>query len=98
MSPEQAEGQRVDSRSDIFSFGSILFEMLAGRPAFLRPSPYDTVDAIVDDDAPTFAEAGVVVQPAIESVVLRCLEKSPASRFQSASDLVAGLEELSHSL
>jgi serine/threonine protein kinase len=94
MSPEQAEGQRVDMRSDIFSFGSILFEMLAGRAAFLRASPYDTVDAIVDDEAPTFAGAGVVVPPAIERVVRRCLEKRPEARFQSAPDLVSALEEL----
>jgi serine/threonine protein kinase len=94
MSPEQAQGQRVDQRSDVFSFGSILYEMLAGERAFERVSAGATMSAIVEDAAPSLAEAGVSAPAALEAALRRCLEKSPAERFQSASDLAAALERI----
>jgi serine/threonine protein kinase len=91
MSPEQAQGKAVDHRSDVFSFGSILYEMLAGERAFDRPFPAETMSAIVEDEAPRL---GAAAPPALRAVVARCLEKSPDLRFQSAADLASALEAL----
>ena len=89
MSPEQVRGEAVDARSDIFSLGAILFEMLSGRPAFTRENAADTMAAILKDDSPALATTAA---PALERIVLRCLEKSRESRFQSARDLAFALE------
>ena len=91
MSPEQVRGETVDARSDIFSLGAILVEMLTGRPAFTRENAADTMAAILKDDSPALA---TTVAPALERIVLRCLEKSRDSRFQSARDLAFALESL----
>jgi serine/threonine-protein kinase len=82
MSPEQAEGKPVDARSDIFSFGVVLHEMLAGRRAFAGSSAAAIIGAIVYKDPPPLS-----APPALQVIVRKCLEKSPDARFQSATDL-----------
>jgi Tol biopolymer transport system component len=94
LSPEQIRGEPLDPRSDIFALGSTLYEMLSGRRAFERPSSAETMHAIVSEDPPSLAES---VGPGLESVLRRCLEKSPAERFQSARDLAFALEALAES-
>ncbi|MEE8523823.1 MAG: protein kinase, partial [Thermoanaerobaculia bacterium] len=95
MSPEQVRGQPADHRADIFAFGSIVHEMLAGRPAFVRDTAADTMSAILKEDPPLLAEASPSVPPALQQIVHHCLEKSPAERFQSARDLAFNLEAVS---
>jgi Tol biopolymer transport system component len=92
MSPEQVRGQAVDHRSDIFSFGAILYEMLTGRCAFLGGSAADTLSAILKEEPPALSESNKNIAPALERVVRHCLEKNPEERFQSASDLAFALE------
>jgi serine/threonine protein kinase len=95
MSPEQVRGQEVDHRSDLFSFGLILYEMLAGRRAFQAESLAETMAAIVKEDPPDLIEANGKVPLQLERLVRRCLEKKPDRRFQTASDLGFALEALS---
>jgi Tol biopolymer transport system component len=95
MSPEQVRGATVDPRSDIFSFGAILYEMLSGKRAFHGESPADTMSAILKEDPPDLSETGRNVSPALERIVQHCLEKNPESRFHSASDIAFDLEHLS---
>ena len=95
MSPEQARGNPVDQRSDIFSLGAILYEMLSGRRAFQGASPADTVSAILKEDPRDLTEIVETIPPALERVVRHCLEKSPAERFQSTRDLAFDLSEIS---
>jgi serine/threonine protein kinase len=97
MSPEQVKGRSVDHRSDIFSFGAILYEMLSGRRAFHGESAAETMSAILREDPPDLSEANQRILPALERVVNRCLEKNPEARFHSASDLAFALEALSGS-
>jgi eukaryotic-like serine/threonine-protein kinase len=91
MAPEQARGAPADHRSDIFSLGTILYEMLSGQHPFRRATPADTTTAILRDDPPTFSEA-LAVPHVLEHIVRHCLEKEPAARFQSASDLAFALD------
>src|SRR5437773_2719656 len=95
MSPEQVRGELVDTRSDIFSFGAILYEMVAGTRAFKRNSSIETLSAILKEDPPDLAEASPNVPPALERLVRRCLEKERDLRFQSARDLAFNLETMS---
>jgi len=95
MSPEQTEGRPVDTRSDIFSFGVMLYQMLTGRQPFRGGNPLLTIEAIRHDQAPAPASLNVTVPPELERVVARCLEKDPARRFQNAADLKIVLEWLS---
>jgi serine/threonine protein kinase len=97
MAPEQVRGQKVDHRADIFSFGCILYEMLTGRRAFRGESAVDTLSAILKEDPPDLSETNKNISPALERLVLHCLEKNPAARFHSASDLAFALEALSGS-
>src|SRR2546426_9751640 len=92
MSPEQVRGRPVDHRSDIFSFGAILYEMLSGRRAFHSESTADTMSAILKEDPPDLSETNQNISPALERLVNHCLEKNPESRFHSASDLAFALE------
>ncbi len=95
MSPEQVRGKTADTRSDLFAFGAILYEMLSGKRAFHGETPADTMSAILKEDPPQFAETGRNVPPGLERIVNHCLEKNPAQRFQSASDVAFNLEALS---
>ena len=95
MSPEQVRGERLDARSDIFSFGTILHEMISGRSPFARGSAAETMAAILKDDP--IEPLSSRVSPALERIAARCLEKSREARFQSARDLSFGLEFLSGS-
>ncbi len=95
MSPEQVRGQRVDHRSDIFSLGVILYEMLAGKRAFRGESAIETLNAILKEDPTELSESNSQINPALERVVMHCLEKSPEQRFQSARDVAFALESLS---
>ncbi len=94
MSPEQVRGQALDPRSDIFSFGAILYEMISGKRAFHGDTPADTMSAILKEDPADFAETNRNVSPALERIVQHCLEKNPESRFHSASDIAFDLEHL----
>jgi Tol biopolymer transport system component len=93
MSPEQARGLSLDHRSDMFSFGAVLYEMLTGAPPFRRSTTTDTLSAILHEE-PSALSATPAVPPALERIVLHCLEKKPESRFQSARDLMFDLEAL----
>ena len=97
MSPEQAGGKPADARSDIFSMGCVLFEMLSGRRAFMGDSRIETLHAILKEHPPDVASLRRDVPTALDRVVRRCLEKAPDSRFQSARDLVFAFETLSGS-
>jgi eukaryotic-like serine/threonine-protein kinase len=92
MSPEQVRGQTADHRADNFAFGAILYEMLAGKRAFQKPTSAETMTAILNEDPPGFSQITVSVSPALKRVVHRCLGKSREQRFQSASDLGFALE------
>jgi WD40 repeat protein len=94
MSPEQVRGIAVDARSDIFSFGAILYEMLSGKRAFHGETAADTMSAILKEDPPELSETNRNVSPALERMVQHCLEKNPEARFHSASDIAFDLEHL----
>jgi Tol biopolymer transport system component len=94
MSPEQVRGQPADHRSDIFSFGAVLYEMLSGKRAFAGGSVADTMSAILREDPPELATAEPALSPALDRIVRRCLEKDPRHRFHSADDLAFALESV----
>jgi eukaryotic-like serine/threonine-protein kinase len=94
MSPEQVRGQVVDHRSDIFSLGAIIYEMLSGKRAFQADTPADTMSAILKEEPAELSGLGRNLPPALGRIVHRCLEKDPAERFQSARDLAFNLELL----
>jgi len=95
MAPEQVRGQTADHRADIFAFGTILYEMLSGQRAFRGATAADTISALLDRDPVDLPVAERHIPPALARVVDRCLEKSPAARFQSTHDLAFALEALS---
>ena len=94
MSPEQVRGEPTDHRSDIFAFGAILYEMLAGQRAFQAKSSIETMNAILKEEPPELPKGSREIPRALEHIVSHCLEKMPEQRFQSASDLAFDLEEL----
>jgi serine/threonine-protein kinase len=93
MSPEQAQGGKVDARSDIFSYGSVLYEMLTREKAFRGKSGLETLTAILRDDPNEFPD-GPDTPEEVREVVLRCLKKDPDQRFQSMTDVRMALEQL----
>ena len=95
MSPEQVRGQLTDHRSDIFSFGAILHEMISGRRAFRRDTMAETMSAILKEEPDDLTESNANISPSIERIVRRCLEKKAERRFQSTSDLGFALESIS---
>ncbi len=94
MSPEQVRGAAVDCRTDIFSFGAVLYEMLTGVRAFKRDTTAETMTAILHDDPPENPPDGRALPPALDRIVHHCLEKNPEQRFQSARDLAFDLESI----
>src|SRR5258708_3695145 len=94
MSPEQVRGETVDTRSDIFAFGAILYEMLTGNRAFKRSSSIETLGAILKEDPPDLTEALPNIPPSLERLTRRCMEKDRELRFQSARDLAFNLETM----
>jgi serine/threonine-protein kinase len=95
MSPEQARGLPVDHRSDIFSFGAILYELFSGKRAFKRDTPGDMLAAIIRDEPPELTGSGRNISQALDRIVRHCLEKEPGNRFQSAKDIAFALGEAS---
>jgi serine/threonine protein kinase len=94
MAPEQLRGKPVDHRSDIFSLGAILYEMLAGRRAFRGETEVDTITAVLREDPPQIGLERSGIPVPFEQIVRHCLEKEPEKRFQSARDLAFALETL----
>lgn len=98
MSPEQAQNQPVDARSDIFSFGAVLYEMATGSRAFPGPSSAAILAEILRTDPTPPRELNPKVPPELQSIIAKALEKNPADRYQSAADLMTDLRRLSRQL
>jgi eukaryotic-like serine/threonine-protein kinase len=94
MSPEQVRGEHVDSRSDIFSFGAVLYEMISGQRAFRGNSQVETLNAILTEDIPDLPAQNGNYYPSLERIIRRCLEKDQEARFQSTRDLAFDLRML----
>ena len=94
MSPEQAMGKPLDPRSDIFSIGSVMYEMVSGQRAFPGESTMETMTALVTDDPAPLSRISPGVPSELERIVMRCLRKDPNRRFQGVADLRVALEEL----
>ncbi len=97
MSPEQVRGQEADARSDIFSLGAVLYEMICGRKAFGRGTAAESMTAILREDPPDLTQGEPEAPAALDRIIRRCLEKLPEERFQSARDLAYALEAASAS-
>ena len=95
MSPEQVTGRKVDWRSDIFAFGSLLYEMLSGKRPFGAENQIEIMHAILKADPPELSQGDGNIPPSLQRIVRRCLEKDPDHRFQSTSDLAFALESWS---
>jgi serine/threonine-protein kinase len=96
MSPEQAQGKKVDTRSDIFSFGVVFYEMLTGTRAFSGDSALSTLSAILRDEHKPMVQIAPDVPPQLELLITRCLRKNPDERWQSMKDVLAALGALKH--
>ena len=94
MSPEQVRGKPADARSDLFTFGAVLYEMVSGKRAFHGETAADTMSSILHSEPPELVETNRSVPPALERIVRHCLEKNPEERFHSAHDVAFDLETL----
>src|SRR5271157_1047316 len=92
MAPEQLEGKECDPRSDIFSFGAVLYEMITGRKAFTGASQASLITALMSADPPPVSAAQPMATPALDRLIRKCLAKSPDDRWQSARDLLSELQ------
>jgi eukaryotic-like serine/threonine-protein kinase len=92
MSPEQARGEKVDVRTDIFSLGVMLYEMIAGRPPFMGVTPNETIAAILRDSPPPLAECAPDAPPEMERILSRALRKNREERYQAVSELMSDLQ------
>ena len=97
MAPEQVRGEATDNRSDLFSFGSVLYEMVAGQRPFGRETAAETMTAILKEEPAELSTLVEDIPPALATIIRRCLEKAPGERFHSAHDLAFSLEALSGS-
>jgi Tol biopolymer transport system component len=95
MAPEQVRNEPVDARTDLFAFGAVLYEMLAGRRAFQRATTAETMTAILREEPAELAEIRSDAAPGLDRIIRHCLEKEPGLRFQSARDVAFALEALS---
>jgi len=98
MAPEQVRGEAADARSDVFALGCVLYEMLTGQRAFHRTTPAETLAAILHDEPPLPVSLVPEIPAGIDRVVMRCLEKEPGERFQSAADVAFALRASDHAL
>ncbi len=94
MSPEQADGKKVDTRSDVFSFGSVLYEMATGQRAFAGGSKLSSLSAVLYKDPQPASQAVADVPPELDRIISRCLKKDPERRWQTMADVKVALEEL----
>jgi len=97
MSPEQLRGDAVDGRSDIFSLGCVLYEMVSGKKAFARKTAAESISAALQENPPELAGSGSQIPPDFDRVIAHCLEKKPEERFQTAQDLTFALRTISTS-
>ncbi len=95
MAPEQVRGKVADKRSDLFSFGTILYEMLSGQRAFRGDTAADTITAILSKEPPDLSQTNRDIPPGLDRIVRHCLEKNPEERFESARDVAFDLDALS---
>src|SRR5499427_6737099 len=98
MSPEQADGKPVDSRSDVFSFGSVLYEMTTGQRAFSGGSKLSSLSAVLYKDPRPASQAAADIPPELDRIIARCLRKDPDRRWQTMADVKVALEELREEL
>src|SRR5580700_6859116 len=98
MSPEQADGHPVDARSDIFSFGAVLYEMVTGRRAFLGDSKLSTLASVLHSEPVPLGQLGQGIPRDVERIISRCLRKDPQRRWQSMADIKVALEDVMEEL
>ena len=98
MSPEQADGKKVDTRSDVFSFGSVLYEMATGQRAFAGGSKLSSLSAVLYKDPQPASQTVADVPPELDRIISRCLKKDPERRWQTMADVKVALDELREEL
>jgi serine/threonine-protein kinase len=94
MAPEQLQGHDTDFRSDIFSLGAVLYEMVTGHSAFQAPTKASLIAKILESEPPTLSAAGVTAPPGLDYLIRTCLTKAPELRWQAAQDVVLGLQRV----